>query len=144
MQTFTNVNYCSVQRVQNPGGFINTQTTLRANNFRLSTFDQFGNAIDGSYYTIRQNVETSVGLLQSSWGLYRNSPTSFVVSADSALPYAVTGKESSVTVVFSLPEALNSGYIRVQAPTGYVWNVNSFKYLVRPLLDWSRLDRMIP
>jgi hypothetical protein len=118
-------------RVMNPDTYLRDMT----NEWKIFTYTQRMEGVDGSFNTVRLNSQTSEGEYMS-WGPYRKSLPAeyFQVSVPDLRPTA--GDASTDIIVFPVQvTGPSDGNVRILAPAGFRWSFTESEFIYRSTLS---------
>jgi hypothetical protein len=126
-------------RVTNPTFFV--QGML--NDWKIWTYTQRDEGVDGSFQTVRQNAQNLPGDF-TSWGPYQRTLDSdnFQVSIPDLRPTA--GDSATEIIVFPIMVTIPSdGNVRILAPQGYRWSFTQAEFIYRSVNSGTPIDEAI-
>jgi hypothetical protein len=118
-------------RVKNPDTFLREMT----NEWKIFTYTQREEGVDGSFNTVRLNAQTEEGAYMS-WGPYRKSlPEEFFqVHVPDLRP--TSGDASTDIIVFPVQvTGPSDGNVRILAPAGFRWSFSESEFIYRSVLS---------
>jgi hypothetical protein len=129
----SNSGYGFYLRVKNPSSFLREMT----NEWKIFTYTQREEGVDGSFQTVRLNAQTAPGDYMS-WGPYRKSLPAeyFQVAIPDLRPTAYGGAagadhSTEITVFPVQVTGPSDGNVRILAPAGFRWSFTESEFIYR-------------